>query len=46
MTNILHKLALLLCLLAITASAFAGPEAEYKKLSKASKAMPPTSKAH
>ncbi len=35
MTNILHKLALLLCLLAITASAFAGPEAEYKKLSKA-----------
>ena len=35
MTNILHKLALLLCLLAITASAFAGSEAEYKKLSKA-----------
>lgn len=35
MTNIINKLTLLLCLLALTASVFAASEAEYKKLSKA-----------
>lgn len=35
MTSILNKLALLLCLLALTASAMGAPEAEYGKLSKA-----------
>ena len=35
MTRILNKFALLLCLLALTASIFATPEAEYRKLSKA-----------
>lgn len=34
MTQIINKFALLLCLLALTASVFAAPEAEYKKLSK------------
>ena len=35
MTNIINKFALLICLLALTASVFAASEAEYKKLSKA-----------
>lgn len=35
MTRILNKFALLLCLLALTASIFAASEAEYRKLSKA-----------
>ncbi|WP_337942555.1 DUF3857 domain-containing protein [Parabacteroides sp.] len=35
MTKIVNKFALLLCLLALTASLFAAPEAEYRKLSKA-----------
>lgn len=35
MTNIINKFTLLLCLLALTATAFAASEAEYKKLSKA-----------
>ncbi|MCD8270040.1 MAG: DUF3857 domain-containing protein [Parabacteroides sp.] len=35
MTNIINKFALLLCLLALTASVFAASEAEYKKPSKA-----------
>lgn len=34
MTNIINKFVLLFCLLALTASVFATPEAEYKKLSK------------
>lgn len=35
MTRIINKLTLLLCLLALTVSVFAAPEAEYGKLSKA-----------